>query len=42
MRAVRLALAYICGAQDEHHPAAMTSLPGKIWQGPRVDPCAPW
>jgi hypothetical protein len=28
------AIGYICGAQDEHQPAAMTSLPGKIWQGP--------
>ena len=41
--AMRLAVVatYICGAQEEHHPAASTSFPGKIWQGPRAEPPAP-
>ena len=25
---------YICAAQELHHPAAFTSLPGKSWHGP--------
>ena len=33
---------YICGAQEEHHPAALTALPGKIWQGPAGAPVCPW
>ena len=33
---------YICGAQEAHQPAALTSLPGKIWHGPCVEPSAPW
>src|SRR5262249_35931745 len=32
---------YICGAHDEHHPAATTLVPGKIWHGPALSPDLP-
>jgi hypothetical protein len=48
-RAIRVRLAgyprkrasYICGAQDEHQPAAFTCLPVKIWHGPVAAPALP-
>ena len=30
------------GAQTEHQPLALTSLPGKIWQGRHSWPSSPW
>jgi hypothetical protein len=30
------------GAQTEHHPLALISLPGKIWQGRHSAPSSPW
>lgn len=33
---------HICGSQDEHHPAAITSFPGNSWQAPCLEPYAPW
>jgi hypothetical protein len=30
IRKLAVAMPYICGAQEKHQPAAMTSLPGKI------------
>src|SRR5262249_38726407 len=35
------AATHICGAQELHQPAAFTSLPGKSWQGPWVEPLGP-
>ena len=31
-----------CPAQTAHQPSALTSLPGKIWQGRHASPSAPW
>ena len=28
--------------QDAHQPVAFTALPGKITQGPWLEPAAPW
>ncbi len=33
--------AYAIGAQTEHQPAALTSLPGNIWHGRHSSPSAP-
>ena len=36
-----VAQTYAFGAHTEHHPAAFTCLPGKIWQGRHSSPSAP-